>query len=549
MIVERNRKNKISQFLGKYWIILLIVALVTTTVIAIVEIYKEEVVNPDSLIEYETQNTIYLASETIDTLNPAISKSEDMFNISKLVYDSLFTYNENMQAVPSLVKEYTCNTDRAGIEIVLRDDIYFSDGSQLTNQDVINAITTIRAAGYNSIYYDKVSKITQYYVNYAGNLAIWFNNNYQCSLDDLTFPIFKSKSYGAYTLAGAKSAKPMGTGQYKYGDYDEYNDLSLIPNEYYWGEKAENTIVFNIVPDRNLASNLLKINNVVCYLDDSQMRKSTAIDLNAKAFDIPLNSVDFLVFNASNSEFTNSKEFRKAIVDIIDFNAILSDAYMNDGILTDTIYYPNFYSSKETLANTSAQADIGVSSLKDLGYEDTNEDRYLENKYGKTVKLNIVVNRNNSSRVSAAKLIKKQLDACGIDSEINLLSKEEYDYALSIRNFDILITGYSIAEEYDLRFLFSGDNPWYYYDYNLLTLARNLDRFYTVEEYQTYFDELKKSLLDMNVYVPICYKKMSLVGVDTFEAEKLPMWNNYYKNISTWSWKRIISNNNGESNN
>lgn len=39
---------------------------------------------------------------------------------------------------------------------------------------------------------------------------------------------------------------------------------------------------------------------------------------------------------------------------------------------------------------------------------------------------------------------------------------------------------------------------------------------------------------------------MSIIGVDTFEAEKMPMFNNIYKNCHTWSWS-IISEKNNES--
>ena len=38
-------------------------------------------------------------------------------------------------------------------------------------------------------------------------------------------------------------------------------------------------------------------------------------------------------------------------------------------------------------------------------------------------------------------------------------------------------------------------------------------------------------------YYALCYKKMGLIGASGFEAEKLPTFNNIYKNCNTWTWK------------
>ena len=85
-----------------------------------VEIYKEEVLNIDPDIKYEAQDTLYFAAERIDTLNPLISQSEDVYYLSKLLYSSLFAYDENLSAVPELVRSYTVNTERAYIDLKLK---------------------------------------------------------------------------------------------------------------------------------------------------------------------------------------------------------------------------------------------------------------------------------------------------------------------------------------------------------------------------------------------------------------------------------------------
>ena len=114
------KDNRLLLLLKKYWVILAVVLIALAAVFSSVEIYKEEVLNIDPDVKYQKQKTLYFAAESIDTLNPLISQSEDTYYLSKLIYNSLFEYDENLSAVPELVKSYKVNTDRAYIEMTLK---------------------------------------------------------------------------------------------------------------------------------------------------------------------------------------------------------------------------------------------------------------------------------------------------------------------------------------------------------------------------------------------------------------------------------------------
>ena len=114
------KDNRLLQFFKKYWLIGVLVLLALGAVFSSVEIYKEEVLNIDPDVKYEEQNTLYFAAERIDTLNPLISQSADVYYLSKLIYSSLFDFDENLSAVPELVDSYTVNTDRAYIDLKLK---------------------------------------------------------------------------------------------------------------------------------------------------------------------------------------------------------------------------------------------------------------------------------------------------------------------------------------------------------------------------------------------------------------------------------------------
>lgn len=543
---RKNRKTgRIAEFFKKYWIGVLAAVLVVAVASSSVEIYKEEVLNIDPDIEYVVQDTIFLPSENIDTLNPVISQSEDVYYISKLIYSSLFTFDENLNVTPELVEEYTVNTDRAYIDITLKEGIKWHNGKTLKATDVAFTINAMKYAGTKCPYYDKVKKINSAFARSTSEITIYFNNNYNCSLDDLTFPVVPSTQYSttAAFTAAKDSFRPIGTGQYKYKSYSSKKQMKLVPYDEYFGEKAEKNITVTFMPDRELAGNMMEINSVSCYTDSSANRKSIALDRQFTIYDIPSNNVEFLVFNTSN-KFLSSKDMRQAVAYGIDTSKILENAYMGDGILTDTIYYPNFLGVKDTLAEYAYDMKKAVELISGLGYKDVNGDGILEDSQSNDLYFRILVNKSNATRSSAAQLIKKDLALLGISSEVVSVDTKEYKKAIKNKQFDILITGYTIEESYDLRDFFSGKNEWGYYSYSLLTKARELDRLYTPEEYTEKYKLLKEEMLDTLPYYPLCYKKMSLIGVNTFEAGKLPMFNDIYKNLDTWSWSVITEKNN-----
>lgn len=545
--MKNFKDGKIADFLKKYWMGILIIILVIAFTASSIEIYREEVLNIDPSIEYIQQQTLFLSSEKIDTLNPLISQSEDTYFLSKLIYSSLFSFDENLSVVPELVSEYTIDTERAYIEITLKEGIKWHDGRALTASDVAFTVSAIRAAGSKGPYYDKVKKINSAFARGSNVVSIFFNNNYNCSLDDLVFPIVPASQYsGAGAFAAADSGfKPVGTGQYKYKSYDNKKQLKLIPNEDYFGIPATKKISVTILPDRQLAVNMMEIDSVSCYVDSAANRKSKALDREYKIYDIPSNNVEFLIFNTENA-YLSQKDVRKALAYGIDRDKILESAYMGDGILTDTIYYPDFLGVKDTSDKYAYDIKKAEKKLMAMGWKDVNSDGILEDPSGQEYVLRVLVDKENATRGSAALLIKKNLELMGIKTEISSLSKTSYMNAVKKRDFDILIAGYTVDERYDLRELFNGKNRWGYNNYGLFAKARELDRLYAPEQYTEKYRELKEMLLDELPYYPLCYKKMSLIGVKTFEAEELPVFNNIYMNCDTWSWSVIKEKNNAD---
>jgi peptide/nickel transport system substrate-binding protein len=232
----------------------------------------------------------------------------------------------------------------------------------------------------------------------------------------------------------------------------------------------------------------------------------------------------------------SSPEMRKAVAYAIDEQAVLNNGYMGDGILTDTIYYPDFLGVEDTGNAYEYNTETAKALLRNLGFKDRNNDGVLEDEKGKQLILNIAVNKNNAMRLAATRIIAKNLESTGIKVNLSELSWKDYQTAVSSGKYDIIAAGFEINEQYDLREFFNGQNLWKYYNEELLMKANELERLYTSEEYRSIYADLKSDLLEELPYYSLCYRKIGLVGVSGFEAGQVPRFNDYYHNIETWKW-------------
>ena len=531
------QESKAFKILQKYWLYIVVATAMIVVAISSISIYREEVLEIDPDVNHVQQDTLYFAATSIDTLNPVVSSSEDTFYISKLIYNSLFDYTDDLNVQPELAESYEVNTDRAYVDITLKDGVLWHDGTELTAGDVRFTVNAIKSYGSEGIYYEAVSKINSVTVQGDKTLRIYFRNNTDCSLDALTFPILLEDQYSSTRslINTTDDFEPVGTGQYKFASYDYLEALNLSPNEQYFGTKAANSITVNILPDKSLASNMMEINNVTCYIDDTTERKSLVADKGFQMYDIVSNDVDFIVFNTS-AEILSTKEMRQALCYAIDRDEVLNDGYMGDGVITDTIYYPNFLGVSDTGDVYSYDRDKAIELMAEQGYEDSDLNGKLENGDGEEVSLNILVNSDNANRLAAARIIEDNLESAGFSVTITSADWEEYTDLIERGEFDILVTGYEIEASYDLRGFFDGTNPWNYTNNDILQLVNELDRLHTSQEYTAAYEKIKEALIDEIPYYSLCYRKMGLVGLSTFEADQLPMFNDIYRNCNTWSW-------------
>jgi len=539
-MLNQDKGTKISRifdYLHEHIIaIIIIVAVLAGSVCMAIILHDNS--NPQEtdseITEYQSMKTVYFAMDKVSSLNPLSSKAEDTHYLSKLVFSSLFRLNSNLNIEKDLVDTYEVNTSEGSVTIKLKDNVEFTDGSDLTAYDVRYTVDQIDYLGDKSPYYGYISKIDYIEVEGDTELTVYFKSPADAALDNLTFPIVSSYSYDS------GDSKPIGSGQYSYGSYANKKLLKLKVNKGYYGKVATNALQFKVISDKSKIPGLMTIDSITAAVVTSNDVAIDAEDKGLQVTPIPSNEVEYIGFNFKN-QYLKDVRVRQAIAKAINCQNLIHDSYGGAGMVNDSIYYPGFLGS-ENAGDPYEQDQIGAAELlQSCGYKDSDENGFLENKKGKELELSILVNENNDSRVDAAQTIADEMNKIGINTTVDVKSWKSYKKALKKKKFDIYVGGYQFDQKYNLKEMFAKKNNLSYSNQDVLKYVKQLETALTAKQQKEVYGKLKPILTEEIPYYCICYKTYNFISVERFNAETIPTFFNRYRGAGFWQWERILT--------
>ncbi|WP_286316262.1 ABC transporter substrate-binding protein [Romboutsia ilealis] len=444
--------NKIKIMIG-------ILVIVTSLVGCSMEEQSGEVLeNKPSAI---TSKTINLTMMKPKTINPITNRNKSVGYIMNLIYDSLFTIDENYDTVPQLVEEYEIENDGMVIKIKLKD-IKWHDGSILTSSDVKFTIDLIKQ-NIDSPYNALVENISSISIINNKEFSINFKDKYAFSIDTLIFPIVSEKQLENNKDINNYKNNLVGNGAYKIKSYEERKKLSLIINDSYYNQlpSTARNIEVEIVPDEEA-----QVSMVISL--DSDIAKISLDDLSQfyekefKTTTYESRDYECLLFNYENEAFKDLN-FRKAIVSSINKKKILEEGYINNATLVDfplnskSKYYDkdikSLEYSKENAKKYLSQVTFETNKNSTKDTKDTDKDTVEDVKDSKEkdikeqiskLNLKIIVNKDNSERKKSAYIISENLKDIGIKNTIEELSSEDMSKALNEKNYDLALVGWEL---------------------------------------------------------------------------------------------------------
>ncbi len=502
------------------------------------ESLPEVVVQTEVLKEPQANKDITVSMRTPKTLNPLLNEDITVDRTCKLIFEDLLTIDEFQKPMPNLAESYKFSEDGLVITVVLKNDILWHNGEHLTAYDVEFSINTIKSAGDGSIYKKKITNINSCNVVDDRTINIVYNSVYGGNAYSLDFPIIPKSYYGVEH----DSLKPVGCGAYKFEYYERDKEMTLVANENYFKGKALIDKIFvyltpNIEADKtSFEHGIIDVitSNIV---DLGKYRGS--METNYTAFNTMY--YDFIGFNYDNPVFSD-KNIRKSIAHIISKDEIIESVYLGHALSTLMPINPNSWLYEPELSDFNFNSKLSEELIIESGYTAGEEGILTKTtETGKlTLNFRILVNLENAERVKLADILKKNLAAIGVKSEIINVPFEEYNSKIANREFDIIIGGYNLDVFPDLTFLFEtssiekGTNIFKYSNPEMdakLSMVRSSKN---DQELKANIKDIQRLIAEEIPCISIVFRNSALLTNKNIYGEIMPTINNVYNNIQQW---------------
>lgn len=392
-------------------------------------------------------------------LNPVLAFDNDTdVSMNRLIFAGLLRYNTNLELVPDLAESYSISEDQKTYTFTLRDNLTWHDDTNLTADDILFTIETIKNPQYNSPQYGRFRDVNVAKID-DKTISFTLSEPFAGFLAYLTVGIIPEHIWGSITPANSRLAdantKPIGAGPYKFSKLQKETDGRVIS---YTLESFENyhdhqpfikTIQFRFYPDLQQAVEALQrqtINGLEFLPQGNRIELSQLKTVNLHTFSLPQYTA--LFFNQLQNDQLASQAVRKALTHAIDKQALVQEIFadqatpINSPVLPGSVgYYPD-------IKTYEYNPEEATKLLTDAGWTRNEETGYMT-KDGTPLSITITT-VDIADTMVVAEFIQNAWQQIGVATELQIIPRQYVERdILSSRNYQALLFGEVLGPDQD----------------------------------------------------------------------------------------------------
>lgn len=498
---------------------------------------KQEKILPEEIEEeIEVITNLRIPVVAFDTINPILSKNQNIQDISRLIYEPLLSVTSENKIELCLAKEWSKQSPTSYV-IKIKEDVKWQDGHSLTAKDIQFTIDRLKELGGNSIYAYNVEKVIG--VEMIDNTTIKINLSEEVPFFEyyLTFPILSNVYYLNEDFVNSpKNSAPVGTGRFKITSHNE--KIVLQKNQTWWNREKEESKLeeIQIIKYQNMGEvyNAFKIGNIDLFTTKTLRLEDYVGTIGYHKKEYYGENLDYISFNCKNSVLSNV-EVRKAISYIIDKENIIGTIYKGGYLLSNFPLEEGNYLYQDTKVSYEKNHEMARTILEQAGWVYNQRNWYRVRNYRtERLKFDLIVNSSNENRVQVAENIRQALQDFGITITVKKVSDAQYQSYLQHKNYDMILTGVNRGIAPDLSKYFSENNLANFTNeemHSLLNEVKNIrDEAILKEKYNRMIQIYQEQI----PYVFLYHNKQTLVYNQNVIGEMDPNRYNVYEGIETW---------------
>lgn len=493
----------------------------------------------DIILQTENKSVITIGIDSIDTFNPILSKSTSLREAMNLIYEPLFSFDEQSNPISVLAENCIASDNGYTYTVKIKENILWHDGKKLTSNDVLHSANLIRYS--DTVYTDTFSAISSIYTKDLKTVVFKLKRPVPNFVAVLSFPVVPNHLAGV----SAKEYIPIGTGPFKYDKKINSDIIRLVGNKKWTGETpAISQINLNILKSPEDALDAFNAGAVDVISTKTVNMDNNVIRGEVTSYEYVSDKVTFIGFNTTSSLF-NSPNVRNAISHLINREEIVENCLFSRAKASIIPINPSsWYYPKLPQLNSDAQY------VKDLlvldGWEFDGE-KYIrtlnqdDSEITKELIVNILVNDNNEVRLKVCDEISKKLSAFGIKCNIEKTSFDEYVNRVSQKDYDIFIGEVELPKNMDLYSLLAAEDNYFGYKNTAMnTHIKNLGT--DSNNSSVLYNEFANYFIEQMPFITLYFKKEYVYFNKNILGQTSPNKFNIYKNPQNW-YVGIVKNN------
>lgn len=412
-----------------------------------------------------------------------------LFPYTRQLYDSLITYDDDLNPVPALATEWAISDDFTAVTITLREDVVFHSGRELTAEDVAANLEAFADPELGNQQFGPMSVVDTWEVVDDLTLEVAFTQPLaELQINDL----LQAWTIGDPEIFDQYDSRGEGTGPFKFVEWVPGERVTLEANPDYWGDGPYlDGIEYRIFGDSDamiagLESGVVDAAISVPTADAQRLQGDyTVLEGYSGAL------VDHWEINPTSPPFDNV-DVRQAIGYATDREAIMEALYFGFGT-----------PSALPFGLASPAYDAGLNDS--LGY-DLDRARQLLESSGLSedeLQAQVLVNSSNPAAEGASQILQAALGEIGFTLELEVRDSTESTERQLAGDFQIVFTAIGNAQKYPTRITTNStyriadhkfDVPALFPDYPPAVEAANAA--VTPEDQEATFAELNRVIIE-----------------------------------------------------
>lgn len=449
-------------------------------------------------------NTVRIAANPSDTLNPYLLETAMNEQICPLLYDPLVKLDGHYQPREYLAQEVTLDGTRCTVR--LRGGVTFSDGKPLTAADAAYSFGLCRQRD-GARRYGNVSSVQVLEDGMTLEIQLYRPDIYFASL--LTFPIIQADS-GAQEI-------PPGTGRYRAVG----RTLLEANDSHFEAPAAVRKVVLVPVQDvKRIGYGL--ISNQIDY---ALMEPDLTPMETAGSTPVQTNDMLYLGFN-TNLYPADNEAFRRAVRLLVNRQEIEQSAYAGRAVEAYNPINPAFYQAGSFIP---AQEDPNA-LLDSIGLDGRSADGYRMVS-GRELELQLAINIESADKREAAAAIAAQLAQAHLRVTVNEYTYEDYQAQLLSGGYSLYLAQTRLPEDMDLTALLYNEGALHF----LMGDTQELYALYlSARGGQTPYDAFFEAFAQQQPFVPLLFHQAVISRSRNFYSAVVATEQDIFYNIHNW---------------